>query len=167
MCMCGKPVKNGEPGYSWDGKGAGVYPVSAPTLLESETLLFDEPGRCSPKINGAGGTDYHSHHYRIVGARHGEFRLLVRHGGGDERIDLGWGSRRLADFAAMMPDSDGRYLFMNMLYNVRNDAIDVARNDENEKWRQAAVEKSIKTRKMPGRDAVKVWIEPAKIKEAA
>ena len=156
MCCCAKPNKNGESGYSWDGVNVGVHPASGPTLLESETLLFDEPGRCRPQINGTGGTDYHSHHFRIVGARHGGFRLLVRHGGGDERIDLGFGARHMADFASMMPDSDARYLFMNMLYNVHKDAASVARNDEEYKWRQAAAEKRIKTRKV--RDGVKVWI---------
>jgi hypothetical protein len=160
MCCCAKPNKNGEPGYSWDGVNVGVHPASGPTLLESETLLFDEPGRCRPKIAGKGDIDYHSHHFRIVGARHGEFRLLVRHGGGDERIDLGYSARRMADFAAMMPDSDARYLFMHMLYSVSQDAASVARNDENEKWRQAAAEKRIRTRKVRGMGRVKVWIEP-------
>ncbi len=159
MCCCAKPNKNGQPGYSWDGKGSGAYPVAAPALLESETLLFDEPGRC------AGGTDYHSHHFRIVGSRHGGFRLLVRHGMGDERIDLGYGARRMADCAARMADSDERYFFMHMLYSIRRDAADEARKDENEKWREYAAAKMIKTRKVKG--GVKVWIEPVKVKEAA
>jgi hypothetical protein len=35
------------------------------------------------------------------------------------------------------------------------------------KWRQAAADKRIKTRKQPGRNAVKVWIEPAPAKAEA
>ena len=162
MCMCDKPTVNGQPGYRWNTtEGApGVYPISAPKLLASETLLFDEPGRCKPQINGKGLTDYHSHHFRLVGARYGEFRLLVKHGSGDERIDLGGAYRRIADIAGLLPDSDARYMFLYALYTMHEEGAAEARNDENEKWRKAAAEKRIKTRKMLKRGTVKVWIEP-------
>jgi hypothetical protein len=82
MCCCGKPTVNGEIGYRWNDPNAEptVYPVNPPTLNENETLIYDEPGRC-------GGLDSHCHHYRLV-CQFGSVRLLVRHGGGDERVRL-------------------------------------------------------------------------------
>src|SRR5688572_9405566 len=81
MCMCGKPTINGEPGYSWDGKSIGVRPVDPPALADGDVLVYDGPGRC-------GGLDCHSHHFRLV-MDSGRAFLLVQHGGGDERIQLG------------------------------------------------------------------------------
>src|SRR5438876_8662678 len=81
MCYCGKPVVNGELGFRYDFTGGtAVYPVNPPEFTEDEILVYDEPGRC-------GGLDSHSHHYRIVRS-HGSLCLLVKHGGGQERIRL-------------------------------------------------------------------------------
>jgi hypothetical protein len=146
--MCGKPVRNGEPGYSWDGKSVGVYPVNPPDLAEGDTLLYDEPGRC-------GGLDSHCHHFRVVLA-HGINYLLVRHGAGDERIDLG--SRPgIKAFCGM--DSTSRYWMLQMLYNVQHYAARDAERREHSRWTHAAAEKRIKTRKLPKSGTVKVWIE--------
>lgn len=99
--------------------------------------------------------DSHSFHFRIVKSR-GFYCLLVRHGGGDERIRLG--SRPGADVLASL-DSNSRYWLLQMLYHVQQSASDEAKHKADEKWRRAAAEKRIKTRKLRGRDAVKVWIE--------
>jgi len=152
MCMCGKPVKNGEPGYSWDGKGTHVRKVNPPDLKEGEKLLHDEPGRC-------GGLDSHSFHYRVVKireGRHADLAVLVRHGSGDERFDLDL----TVEAALAALDSTGRYWMLNALYHAGEYAAQKASERESARWRQAAAEKRIRTRKMPGRDAVKVWIEP-------
>lgn len=78
MCCCAKPNVNGTPGYSWDGKNINTRPVDPPKLADRDLLLFDEPGRC-------GGMDSHCHHYRLVKTNLSTF-LLVRHGGGEERM---------------------------------------------------------------------------------
>ena len=158
MCCCGKPVKNGEPGYNWTGAndGAGVYPLSAPAVEERDTILFDEPGRCSPQVNGKGQTDYHSYHFRMVDSGHGHYWLLVRHGGGQERFDMGYSFTRLAEVLALLPDSDARYLMLMALYSARRDGDKAGCSRTQDYWHSAASEKRIKTRKMPGRDAVKV-----------
>lgn len=156
MCMCGKPVKNGEPGYSWDGKGSSVRQVDPPELGEGDALLYDEPGRC-------GGLDSHCHHFRIVMEQGGGFALLVRHGGGDERISL----MTLPGVKLLAPmSSDGRYWVLQMLYHTQYYQSRTAQEQEARRWHKAAAEGRIKTRKQRGLDAVKVWIEPAK-QEAA
>jgi hypothetical protein len=151
MCMCGKPTRNGEPGYSWNGEPPHIRPVQPPDLKDGDELLYDEPGRC-------GGLDSHSHHLRVVKGRF-HYALLVRHGGGDERIDLG--STRMAFDALAALDSDARYWLLLRLYHVQSDAARHARDASDAQWRQAAAEKRIKTRKQRGRGSVKVWIEPA------
>lgn len=156
MCMCGKPTINGEPGYSWDGKTVSTRPVAPPDLGDGDTLLYDEPGRC-------GGLDSHSHHLRVVKGRFGGHALLVRHGGGDERIDLGPAFRLALDALANM-DSNSRYWLLLSLYHVQSRAKDEASSGVRAHWRQAAAEKRIKTRKV--QHGVKVWIEP-KIEIAA
>lgn len=147
MCMCGKPTVNGEPGYSWDGKTFMVRQPAPPDLADGDKLLHDEPGRC-------GGLDSHCHHFRLVKEDGGAFCLLVRHGGGDERVRLG---RSPGMEAFNVLDSNGRYWLMQMIYCTQSDAADKAREREHGKWVKAAAEKRIKTRKC--KSSVKVWIE--------
>jgi len=154
MCCCEHPTINGERGYRWNNPSAeaGVYPINPPAISEGETILYDEPGRC-------GGLDSHSYHYRVVqtGAS-GSLALLVRHGGGDERISyLSCSGTLLTPLATL--DSNGRYWVLNALYHAQKNAASRAHDDEAAWWRKAAAEKRIRTRRERGGDRVKVWIE--------
>lgn len=153
MCFCGKPVINGELGFRYDFTGGtAVYPVNPPDVGEAEKIIYDEPGRC-------GGLDSHSHHYRLVKSG-ASLSLLVRHGGGDERIPyLSCEKTLLAPLAAL--DSNGRYWILNALFHAQRNAASRAKEDEAARWRKAAANKQIKTRKNRGSDSVKVWIEAA------
>ncbi len=152
MCCCGKPTINGEVGYRWNDPHSqpGVYPVNAPGLDAADILLHDEPGRC-------GGLDSHSYHYRLV-RQYGSTFLLVRHGGGDERFRLSCTNVLLDGLAEM--DSTLRYWTFNAIYHAGSDAQKKARENEAARWRQAAAEKRIRTRKARGATTIKVWIEP-------
>jgi hypothetical protein len=149
MCMCGKPTINGQFGYVWNGdRPAGTYPVNPPNLAEGDVIIYDEPGRC-------GGLDSHSHHLRVVRARVGYY-LLVRHGGGDERIRL-TGAPMWVD--AIEPlDSSVRYWMLLAMHYAQSDAERGATQTVNQTWRKAAADKRIKTRKI--KTGIKVWIEP-------
>lgn len=146
MCCCGKPTRNDEPGYSWDGKNRGTYGIDgrAPAVPEGGLMLYDEPGRC-------GGIDSHSHHFRVVDNRGDgrHFVLLVRHGGGDESIAIG-GPRGLVAAIGTAKDSDARYWLCQWFYHHRQYAIRDAVQDERRKWREAAVEKRIKIKRRGG-----------------
>lgn len=150
MCMCGKPTINGEPGYSWDGKSVSVRHVMPPELRNGDQLLYDEPGRC-------GGLDSHSHHFRVV-KRSYSHALLVRHGGGEEAIDLSVAFKLALDGLAVL-DSNSRYWLFLSIHSAQRIAETRAQDKCNATWRKAAAEKRVKTRKM--RAGVKVWIEPA------
>jgi len=95
MCCCERPNINGTLGYRWQPFDApGIRLADPPELAESETLLYDEPGRC-------GGIDNHCHHFRVVVGNGGRLWLLVRHGGAHGLWGIGFtlagGRRREAD----------------------------------------------------------------------
>lgn len=152
MCTHAQPTVNN------DGPGGYGLAFRAPALLPDDALLFDLPGRCRPQVNGKGSTDYHSHHLRLV-ARGSMFVLLVRHGGGEEAHELGYGHTRIRELVALLPDDDARYLMLYALYRASGESAARARAAEADLWRGAAARDRIRTRKMRGRDEVKVWIE--------
>jgi len=80
--------------------------------------------------------------------------LLVRHGGGEERLRL---SGPLEPILAAL-DSNSRYWLLNAIYHAHANGQRDGRDAEAARWRTAAAEKRIKTRKY--RDGVKVWVEP-------
>lgn len=154
MCFCEKPTINGTaPVKTCFEYPASSYQPNPPALQEDESLLFDEPGRC-------GGIDSHAYHYRVA-KWHSIYFLLVRHGGGDERLRLHLYGRGLVEALTLM-GSNTRYWILNETYQVHSDAKDEATAETSSTWRKAAAEKRIKTRKQPSRGVVKVWIEPAK-----
>lgn len=154
MCCCGKPVVNGEMGYKWQPNDAPmVRRVDAPTVAEDETLIYDEPGRC-------GGIDSHSHHYRVI-TWHSMISLRVKHGGGEETVPLRLYGNGLREAIAAM-DSNMRYWLLNELYHIHSDARRTGQQNESVKWRKAAANKQIKTRKQRGSNEIKVWIEDKK-----
>ncbi len=160
MCCCGKPTINGMPGaYSWDGKNYSTRQPMPPDLREIDALLWDEPGRC-------GGIDAHSHHFRLVKTSYPDFVLLVRHGGGDERIDLGCTARFVLPALESL-DSNGRYWLLHTLYSVHSSAERHASQERDSVWQKAAAEKRIKVRKLRGRNAVRVSIETPRPLETA
>jgi hypothetical protein len=153
MCCCGKPTINGQPGaYSWDGKTFSTRQPSPPDIQQGDVLLCDEPGRC-------GGLDSHSHHFRFVKSRSSGYALLVRHGGGDERISLWDHCAGLCNALAAL-DSNGRYWLLHSVYGLQRDSARAARDQSDAAWRNAAAHKRIKTRKYPAKGTIKVWIEP-------
>jgi hypothetical protein len=157
MCCCAKPNINGEVGYQWQPNDPpSVRPAYPPELGERDTLIYDEPGRC-------GGLDCHCHHYRLV-RNYGTVFLLVQHGGGKESLRLST-TKSLLELLAQS-DSNGRYWIFHTVYHAASDAERAAKESTSARWRQAAAEKRIKTRKARGGSSVKVWIEP-KLQEVA
>jgi hypothetical protein len=158
MCCCDRPTVNGQYGYKWCDGRAKIHPVDAPAIEEGDIIILDEPGRCR-------GIDSHSYHFRLVQREHGGIALLVRHGGGDEAINRISNQKVFLTHLCNL-DSDGRYWVMCALYHAYKDAARRATEHADARWRQAAAEKRIKTRKMPGRNIVRVWIAD-KTKEEA
>lgn len=113
MCCCGKAVVNGEMGYKWQPDNApSIRPVDPPAIADGYQILFDEPGRC-------GGLDCHSHHFRLVKSPY-FYRLLVRHGGGDESMEMS-PVFRLTLPTIESASSDARYWLLHSLYSAYRD----------------------------------------------
>ncbi len=152
MCFHDKPTRNDNDSYGVEGR--------APKTAKTDKLIYDECGRCSPQINGKGQTDYHSFHFRLVqDGERGEYHLLVRHGGGDERIPLGYPHTRIAELLGPL-NSDARYLLLHAFYTTHGRATDKAEQRIALKWRSAFVDKRLKKRKYRGTESYKVWIVP-------
>jgi len=167
--MCKKPNKNGELGYSWDGKGSGTRSVAEPELPSDKLeIVYDEPGRCQPTAGGeVYRIDHHCHHYQLVRDESACYRAFVRHGGGTEEIGNYYQWGQVAKIMKSM-DSDTRFVLFMSIAGLCDGVKRNAKAAESEKWLKAAAEKRIKTRKMPGLNGrVKVWIEPEKLEAAA
>ena len=95
-----QPIQNlnaklDDPGFGWSpavfepanyGRDAWRQPETA----EGEETLFHEPGRLLPSVHdGVRPTDCRSHSFKIVNPNFGDYALIVRHGGGTERVTLG------------------------------------------------------------------------------
>lgn len=135
-------------------------PRRAPTLNDDDTLIFDEHGRILRDVDGRNGTDYRSHWFRLVKPKYGFYMLLVHHGGGEERMTLGWSRRIVAALDNIT--SDNRYYLLHTFYKVASDARSAGVETATDRYRKAHAEGRLKKRKMPGRDSFKVWIEPAR-----
>lgn len=139
-------------------------PLRAPALREGDEIKYDEPGRIIYRTadkRPGDGIDYRSHWYRLIKPRFGPWTLLVRHGGGDERLELGYDYNNFpAIFDPLTPDA--RYLLMNQLMLTHRAGEDKGRSTTTEKYQTAFVEGRLKKRKLPAQGRVKVWIEPSK-----
>jgi hypothetical protein len=83
---------------------------------------------------------------------------MVRHGGGDEHFQLS--TAKTFEHTVASLDSNARYWLLHTIYRAYKAGVQTGRNETAARWRLAAAEKRIKTRKQRGGDSVKVWIEP-------
>lgn len=153
MCCCPKPSVNGEVNaYSWDGKSLSTRTPAPPALKDGDVVLYDEPGRC-------GGIDSHCHHLTVV--ENGRaFAIMVRHGGGDERLPLGHRGESIVEPLALM-DSNTRYWFLLKIMSLTRDLQTAARDETRRTYAQAFVDGRLKKGR-PRNGAYHVTIEPKK-----
>jgi len=149
-------------------KNWGAEAWRAPDLAEGDTLAFSECGRIievGTYGHGSNGIDYRSHYFSVVNGAHGHgCYLLVKHGGGQERVELDYSAKRAAQFFGPL-DSNSRYLLMHMLYSVHRKAQVDATAKTAGVYKSAFIAGTLKKRKQRGRDTVKVWIERASVDE--
>ena len=136
-------------------------PDRAPAVKTDDLIMYDEPGRIiyrTAENKPGDGVDYRSHWYRMIKPRFGPWTLLVRHGGGDERVELGYDYNNFpAIFDPLTPDA--RYLLMNQLMLTYRAGADDGRAKTNARYKTAFAEGRLKKRKLPNQQAFKIWIE--------
>ena len=158
MCCCTKPNQNGQPGYSWDGKNIGTRNISAPSVPDGATLVYDEPGRCSPMLDGKPyKLDHHCHHYRIYKGDYGHV-AVVELGMGRVEFMESYDVDRLVPLMRSM-DSDARFIMLMTLEHTWNEAESKGRASESHKYRSAFADGRLKKRRLPKRGTTKIWIE--------
>lgn len=84
-----------------------------------------------------------------------------KHGGGEERIPLGYHSRYWKQFSQALQgmDSDGRYLMLYALYDLHKDTKRREGDRVRNEMKLAFVEGRLKKRKVRGESAYKVVME--------
>jgi len=112
-----------------------------PTVLETDTLIFSEHGRITNKV------DFRSHWLTLVKAQYGGYFLLVKHGGGEERISLGYDHVCNALEALGQLTEDQRYLILYCLYDAHKDAKREAQQETRSYFQLAFLEGRLKRRK--------------------
>jgi hypothetical protein len=140
----------------------GAEEWRAPTLQDGDLLLFSEGGRVvrgNTYGHDRDSIDYRSHYFRIV-RNGGSAYLLVKHGGGEERLRLDYNAARAKQFFEPL-DSTQRYLLMHAFYSVARNARNAEHQAQMEKYTKAFAEGRLKKRKKRGGSAVSVWIEGA------
>lgn len=142
-----------------------------PTLAPGDTMVFSECGRViyREERGQRQGTDCRSHWFCLVRQKFGGYALLVKHGGGEERVNLGY-DYKMAPIAAGMAlmDSDARYWLLHQFLDVHRDAASATES----KYRTAFVNGTLKKKVVKGGTSryrqYRVWIEaPAAEKREA
>ena len=130
----------------------------APSVKEDEEILFDEPGRVL-RGGGISHTDVccRSHYFRVTLPKYGFYTLRVKHGGGEESWKLDY-DKRVVEALAMM-DSDHRFRLLWAIMEAHQSSEREGYRKAEVKWKGAASEGRIKTRKLRNSDFRKVWIE--------
>ena len=152
-------------GASEGGENWGANPFRAPELEEGDTLILNAPGRIlyrtADKKPGR-GTDYRSHYFRLVLDKWQHAVVVVRHGGGVERLSLtNYLGKQYAEILSKL-DPDSLYLMLHEFHNVKQEAKRQAEGLFKAEWATAAAEGRLKTRKARGSNRVNVWIEERK-----
>lgn len=140
-------------------KNWGEDPRRAPDLSEGDKLIFSECGRALPSVGGRPGEkiDYRSHFLRVVLGKYGGYRLLVKHGGGQEEFPLCYEHRGLIPVLATLP-SDSLYIALYALYDVWKESKYKAEQATRAEMRDAFLQGRMKSRKC--KRVIKFWIEP-------
>ena len=145
----------------YDPENYGSEPWREPKPEEGDTVIFSEFGRVLDK------TDCRSHWFMMVKVRIGGYNLLVKHGGGQERIELGYlhSYHRTGETSRIIRamedmDTDARYLMLYTFFDVAKDARRRERDKVTAELTSAFVEGRLKKRKIKGQGAYKVKVEP-------
>lgn len=124
-----------------------------PKRLETDELIRSEHGRIAYNI------DYRSHWLTLVKGEHRHYAILVKHGGGEERLELtAVNASVIAGIIAAL-SSDEAYLLMYKMIDIHKAAAKTAMEETATKYRAAFVDGRLKKRKLPAQGVTKVWID--------
>ena len=124
----------------------------APTPKDDEDVIFSEHGRIINNVC------HRSFWFMLVKGKY-HVALLVKHGGGQERIDLHhYHDENLRALSVL--SSDDRFMVFSTMLAIKHDAEREAEDSTSARYRQAFAENRLHKRKNRGSNTVKIWIEP-------
>lgn len=135
----------------------GSEPLRQPVIEAGDIEVYSEHGRDIENVC------YCSHWFKIVRAEFGGFYLLVRHGGGEERVRLSHKKIVINSLAKL--ESDERYLLMWQMLDIKHESERAAISETRQEIEEAFVGGRLKKRYYPKRGITKVWIEPKKLQD--
>lgn len=109
-----------------------------PTVQDGDTVVFSEHGRSVNHV------DFKSHWLMLVKAHYGGYWLCVKHGGGEERISIGYHHTATGLLALSALEADARYLVLYTLYTTHSDATRQAREATAHRYQLAFLEGRLK-----------------------
>jgi hypothetical protein len=122
-------------------KNWGAEPTRKPTIGEDEREVISECGRVVNNV------DYRSHWLVVVRTGSGAYILLVKHGGGEERIPIGHYYRNIWINALPQLDTNQRYLTLYTIYTAHKEARHAAIAETERYYHLAFLEGRMKRRK--------------------
>lgn len=125
-----------------------------PTLGESETEIYSEHGRVllDEKLNL--NVCYRSHWFVVTKARFGGYHLLVKHGGGQERLNLGSHALVIDQWSLM--SSDARFLMFWAMFDIKHEAESQMYHKTSNDYAIAFIDGRLKKRRKNGRTRVEI-----------
>lgn len=112
-----------------------------PTIQKDDTVIYSEHGRV---VNN---TCFRSHWVVLVKQQFGGYALLVKHGAGEERIQLGYDYHLTWVKALEGLDSDMRYLCLYTIYTAHSEAKREGAHNAANRYATAFLEGRLKRRK--------------------
>lgn len=132
-----------------------LEPWRQPTIQAEDTLIFSEPGRILPD-GGNHNIDYRSHWFCVTKRQYAGFNLLVKHGGGEERISLTSYNTNLIETLRGL-DSDSRYRMLHTFFDLYHAGQAHGTDETAKRYRTAFANGTLKKRKVRGGSGVKIW----------
>jgi len=119
----------------------------APAVEKDEVIMFDEPGRVLG-LNGGSPVCCRSHYFRVTKPKFSQYRLRVKHGGGEESWDLDYNPLTIE--ALGMLDSDSRYRLLHVIMRAHQTSAIKASDETAQRYASAFLAGKLKKRKKKG-----------------
>lgn len=137
-------------GQEYENYGADEW--RKPEIEKDEEFLISEHGRVINNVC------YRSHWLGIIKQKYEQYYLIVKHGGGQEKIYLNYKGKYIVKILEKLT-SDERYLMMYEMLDIKNRAEQIKCEEVSKKYETAFIEGRLKKRKHRNSNFISVYIK--------